>query len=346
MNKLILHFQYIFRFLNYLSFRKLTNYLALKLSYFLSVLKINNLTGLSPSFIAVEVTNFCNLHCPECPVGVANDGKLKGKKFDLAIFRNLINELKPTLQHVILYFQGEPLLNKELPEIIRLAHEARIFTSTSTNAQFLTSENSRLLVKSGLDKLIISLDGTTQETYSSYRVGGSIDKVFEGISNVKYWKEEFKSVTPFIEIQFLVLKTNEHQLAEMKKIAKRLNVDKLTFKTAQLYNFEQGNDLMTSIKKYSRYEKKKDGGYQLKNKQPNCCNRLWSGAVVNVNGEVLPCCFDKSSAYSFGNVTNNSFNAVWQNMHAKDFRSKILADRKQFEICRNCNENIRFSIRL
>lgn len=289
-----------------------------------------------PYFLSVEVSNFCNLHCPECPVGIRKISKNDVKSLEFSIFKKLIDQLEPTIQHVILYFQGEPMLNNQLTELIEYAHKARIYTSTSTNGQFLTKNNAKLLVQSGLDKLIVSVDGTTQETYESYRVGGNLDKTLGGIQQISYWKNELKSVTPLIEIQFLVLKTNEHQIKDMRQLAKTLKADRLTFKTAQLYDFENGNDLMTSKRQYSRYKKEKNGKYSIKGNQPNRCWRMWSGAVVNVQGDVLPCCFDKSSEYSFGNINNNSFTACWHSKKASDFRAKILQNRKQFEICRNC----------
>ncbi|HET7734050.1 MAG TPA: radical SAM protein, partial [Paludibacter sp.] len=204
---------------------------------------------MSPSFISVETSNYCNLHCPECPVGRSQTPKTGHAYFDLTLYKKLIDEQKSTLLHVILYFQGEPLLNKQLAEFIQYAHDAKIYTSTSTNGQLLNKKNAKDIVLSGLDKLIVSVDGSTQETYESYRVGGKLQKTLDGIKELVYWKNELKSVTPLLEIQFIVFKTNEHQLAEMKKLAKSLHADRLTFKTAQLYDFENGNMRLTTIDK-------------------------------------------------------------------------------------------------
>ena len=291
-----------------------------------------------PSFISVEPANFCQLQCPECPVGKVQNKKSEKRFFDILQFKNLIDTLKPTLCQVIFYFQGEPLLNKNLPEMIQYAHQAGIYTSTSTNAQTLNSETAKSLVKSGLDKLIVSIDGTTQETYSTYRQGGSLEKVLEGVKQVVKWRNELKSTTPLLEIQFLVLKSNEHEMEEMQQLSKMLGADKLIFKTAQLYDFENGHSLLTSIKKYARYEQRSDGKYYIKGAQPNRCWRLWRGAVITANGDILPCCFDKKSEFSFGNITNGSFSACWHGEKANEFRQKILQNRKQFAICRNCTE--------
>jgi radical SAM protein with 4Fe4S-binding SPASM domain len=338
MQKIFWDIQYVFNTLKYLSLSKIQNSCYLTFSYFISISKIAMHQRVKPTFLSIEVTNYCNLHCPECPVGIQKNKKTENKKFNLSVFKKIIDELKPTLQHVILYFQGEPMLNNQLSEFIEYAHKSKIFTSTSTNGQLLNKDNAKNLVVSGLDKLIISVDGTTQETYSRYRVGGNLEKTLEGIKNINFWKNELKSLTPFVEIQFLVLKTNEHQMADMKELAKKMKVERLTFKTAQLYDFENGNELMTSKNQFSRYKKGKDEKFRIKGHQPNRCWRLWTGAVINVNGDVLPCCFDKSSEHSFGNITENSFSECWNSNNASNFRRKILTNRKQFEMCRNCTE--------
>lgn len=327
---------HLFSSLTYFTFRRFINYSKLQLSYILSFSGIRTYLHTSPCFISVEPTNFCNLHCPECPVGNKRNNSPTHIIFDNKRYQKLVDELAPKLIHIIFYFQGEPLLNLQLFEMINYAHRAKLYTSTSTNAQFLTQSRAKELVLSGLDKLIISVDGSTQETYETYRIGGKLEKALNGIRHVVALKKELNSVTPLVEVQFLVLKTNEHQMTEMKQLTKSLGADRLTFKTAQLYDFENGHKLMPATKKYSRYEQNKEGSYQLKAKQPNHCWRLWNGAVVNSNGDVLPCCFDKLSEFSFGNINEDSFMNTWQNKKASDFRGKILQNRKQFEMCRNC----------
>jgi radical SAM protein with 4Fe4S-binding SPASM domain len=328
----------LFMLISYLSTSKLINRLKLTVSYFFSLLGFQIKQNIYPIFVSVEITNYCNLHCPECPVGVGQFSKMRKTTFDLSLYKKLIDELKPTLEHIILYFQGEPFLNKRLPELIKYAHDSRIYTSTSTNGQFLNEKTAKEIVQSGLDKIIISIDGSTQPVYETYRVGGELQKAIDGINYLNIWKKTLKSITPLIEIQFLVLKTNEHQMKEMQKMEKSLHADRLTFKTAQLNDFENGSNFLTTKNRYARYKKTVDGKYILKGKQPNHCWRVWSGAVINVQGEVLPCCFDKASGYSFGNILEYSFLSCWQSKIALGFRKKIIKNRKQFEMCRNCTE--------
>jgi len=320
----------------YLSIIKIVNYIKLMTSYLFSFFGLQPIWNIYPHFISIETTNYCNLYCPECPVGRSKVAAIDKSTFDVDLYKKLIAELNPTLQHVILYFQGEPFLNNQLMEMIHYTHNAGIYTSTSTNGQFLNKKTAKETVLSGLDKLIVSIDGTTQEVYQTYRVGGNLLKAIDSINHVVEWKKELNSITPFIEIQFLVLKTNEHQMKEMQKLAKSLLVDRLTFKSAQLYDVEKNSELLTTNNRYARYKESSNGKYKIKGIQPNRCWRLWSGAVINVHGEVLPCCFDKSSEYSFGNINDNSFFDCWQSSKAHKFRQRIINNRRQFDICRNC----------
>ena len=336
MKQLFSRLQQVLNFIRYQSIIKIVNSLKLIMSYLFSSTRLHNVLNIYPLFISVEVTDFCNLHCPECPVGMGNFSKTLKSSFDYKLFEKLIDELKPTLQHVILYFQGEPFLSNQLTDMIRLTHNAGIYTSTSTNGQFLNDSVAKEIVLSGLDKLIVSIDGSTQQTYETYRIGGQLQKALDGIASLVEWKKTLKSITPFIEIQFLVLKTNEHQMNEMKQLSKSLGANHLTFKSAQLYDFENGHKLLTTINRYARYKENKDGKFVIKGRQSDRCWRLWSGAVINVSGEVLPCCFDKSSEHSFGNISKNTFLNCWQSSQATTFRRNILKNRKQFDMCRNC----------
>jgi len=336
-------FQYVFSILifnllciKYLSVKKLLNFISLRMSYYISLKKNSFNNKLRPYFISIEPANYCQLQCPECPVGLKFFTQEKHEIINKNLIYKVIDELKEDLIHLIFYFQGEPLLNKDLCTYIKYAHDANIFTSTSTNAQALNNLTAKNIVESGLDKIIISIDGTTQKVYEQYRKGGKLSKAIDGIKFIQEWKLKLKSKSPFIEIQFIVFKSNQHQISEIYKIAKDLKVDNLALKTAQLYNFENGNSMLTSLKKYARYKKQKNSQYAIKSKLPNHCWRMWSGGVINTKGELLPCCFDKNSSNKFGNISSSSFMTIWHNDKSKIFRNKLLANRKQFDMCKNC----------
>jgi len=131
--------------------------------------------------------------------------------------------------------------------MVSFAKKHNIYTATSTNAHYLNDEVSKKTIESGLDRLIISIDGTTQETYSSYRIGGKLEKVIEGAKNIVKWKKELNSATPHVIFQFLVVKPNEHEIDEVLALGKEIGVDEVRLKTAQVYDYENGNDLIPTL---------------------------------------------------------------------------------------------------
>ena len=147
-----------------------------------------------PISISFEPTTSCNLRCPECPSGLRSFTRPTGM-LDHSLFQRVIDQLAPTLSYLTFYFQGEPFLHPQFLEMVRYASQKGIYTATSTNAHYLKEDTAKATVESSLDRLIISIDGTTQDAYQSYRVGGSLEKVMEGTRNVVRWKKELKSKT-------------------------------------------------------------------------------------------------------------------------------------------------------
>jgi radical SAM protein with 4Fe4S-binding SPASM domain len=221
---------------------------------------------------------------------------------------------------------------------VKYAHGKGIYTATSTNAHYLTDDNARKTVESGLDRLIISIDGTTQDVYTQYRIGGNLEKVIQGAKNIVKWKKELKSKTPFVFFQFLVVKPNEHQIEDIKLLAKEIGVDQVRFKTAQVYDYEEGNRLIPTIDKYSRYQKNEDGTYKIKNKMGNHCWRLSHAPVITFDGLVVPCCFDKDAQHKLGDLKKQSFKELWHNDQYVKFRTQLKEGRKNIDICANCSE--------
>src|SRR5947207_6059100 len=208
-----------------------------------------------PISISFEPTTSCNLRCPECPSGLRAFTRPTGM-LEKDFFRETIDDIHKHLLYLIFYFQGEPYLNRDFLEMVKYASDKGLYTATSTNAHYLTDEVAKRTVESGLDRLIISIDGTTQDVYKQYRVGGSINKVIEGAKNIVKWKKELKSKTPFVFFQFLVVKPNEHQIEDIKILAKEIGVDDVWLKTAQVYDYQNDpNKLIPSLEQYSRYRK-------------------------------------------------------------------------------------------
>lgn len=290
-----------------------------------------------PIALAIEPTTSCNLRCPECPSGLRSFTRPTGMLGD-GLFRNIIDELEDTLTWLTFYFQGEPYLHPGFLDMVAYASSRGIYTATSTNAHYLSDEAAEKTVASGLDRLIVSIDGTTQETYQSYRIGGSLQKVLDGTSSVVEWRRKFKSRTPHVVFQFLVVRQNEHQVPEVHKLAKAIGVDDVVIKTAQIYDFQNGSPLMPRDPKYSRYMKGNDGRYHIRNTLLNHCWKMWHSSVVTFDGKVVPCCFDKDAHFRMGDLKKQSFRDVWFGDEYRKFRSALLTSRNEIEICQNCTE--------
>ncbi len=222
--------------------------------------------------------------------------------------------------------------------MVRYAKKKRIYTSSSTNAHYLNDEMARKTVESGLDRLIISIDGTTQEAYEAYRKRGQLSKVIDGTKNLIKWKKELKSSSPHLVFQFLVVQQNEHQIEELHDLANELGVDEVVLKTAQVYDYENGNALIPKQEKYSRYKKLSNGKFELKNKLLNQCWKMWHSCVFTWDGKVVPCCFDKDAQHQFGDVKEVDFKEIWRSAPYEHFRQSLLVSRSEIDICKNCSE--------
>ena len=289
-----------------------------------------------PEFLSVEPANWCMLRCPECKVGQEYQGKTR-QLLSTELMQKILDECGQYLHTIQFFFQGEPLLNKQLPSLIRMAKQYHIYTVVSTNALLLTKEYAEQLMESGLDRIIVSIDGFSEQSYSQYRVGGSLGKALEGLRLLAEAKRHLKAHC-IIEWQCLRLKSNQEEWETIRRNYRRLGADRLTFKTAQFNDFANGNPLMPDNERFSRYKQTADGTFVRKKPYKNRCFRLWSGAVITTSGDLLPCCFDKSAQHSFGNLADGSIRALWHSAAAEQFRKRILQNRSSVPICLNCSE--------
>lgn len=313
------------------------NLILLRISYFVSkTTKRNTHFGL-PFSLSIEPTTACNLGCPECPSGLKQFTRATGK-LDLELHKKMLADVKKSVFYINYYFQGEPFLHPQFLNLIEEAKKNKIYTATSSNAHFIDAEKAEEIVKSGLDRLIISIDGLSQKTYEAYRVNGKLSKVLEGSKHLVEAKKRLNSATPHLIFQFLVVKANEHEAPNVFELGKSIGINEVRLKTAQFYDYKNGNPLMPENVEYARYKKNKSGEYVLKQKTGNKCWRMWSSSVITWNGKIVPCCFDKDAQHQIGDVSNTSFSTIWKSEKYSNFRQSILTERNQIDICKNCSE--------
>lgn len=306
-------------------------------SYLLSWLFKKPLLFNKPAILTVEPTNYCNLHCPQCHTGA---GKINRplQHLPLAEFKRIIDELGDSLIYLILFNQGEPYLHPQLIDFIRYAKSKNIYVTTSTNGHFF-DRNSLVegTLDSGLDTLIISLDGADAATYEKYRHGGSFSTVTAGIRALAAEKARRRSSTPRLIVQFLLMRHNEDQVEQIKVLARELGADKVLLKTLQVDSADEAEQFLPQNDQYRRYVLDRQR-LRTKRRGDRPCRRLWLSSVVNSDGAVVPCCFDKQGHYSFGDLDGDlPFAGIWRSPAYNEFREHILK-KHDIDICKNCTE--------
>lgn len=293
-----------------------------------------------PPAVSAELTNHCNLKCPECPSGSGTMTREKGF-MNIDLFRRVIAELNPWLFYLNLWFQGEPMLHPDFFSFLEVTGSFR--KVVSTNGHFLSEERAGRLVRSDLAKLIISLDGMDQETYAAYRREGDLERVIEGIRNVAQARKKHNSPLK-IEIQFLVNRINEHQIPAVRNFAREVKAS-LRLKSMQVLSKDRYRQWLPEESRFRRYEES-GGAWKIRSSLPRRCARIWLNPVITWDGKVVPCCFDKNAEHIMGDLKEHSFSEIWNSQEFSDFRRRVLAYRPETGICRNCTEGLKKSIKV
>ena len=189
-----------------------------------------------PFNYTIDIGNVCNLRCPLCPTGT-NDLQRPQGFMRLAEFETILEKIKPYAIEVVMHNWGEPFLNPEFVEIVRAAKREGIGTAVSSNLNLVHRGQDYLhrVVDYGLDNLVVSIDGVTQDVYHHYRRGGDLAHVLDNLREMVRYKRSIGSATPALEWQFIVMKHNEHQIDEVRRMAAEIGVDRVRFTSAERF---------------------------------------------------------------------------------------------------------------
>jgi len=304
------------------------NYFLISLSYRISLwTKKPRVWGL-PFSVSFETSAICNLKCPECALGTGNTYR-KNNYPGPSFIANQLVALRRQSFYCNLYFQGEPFLNPQIFDIIHSVVSNNYYSVISTNGHFLSDDNCLKILGSGLNKLIVSLDGIDKQAYEKYRRGGDFYKVISGIRRISDLKKERRSRNPLIVVQFLVNKANEHQLSGAASFVSDLGADILEFKSMQIYSEQGFMDFKPLADQYNRYRVNRKLNRQRR------CFRLWSHLVFTSDGIMVPCCFDKKPQYPMTSGRAKELEE-WKSESFMEFRRRVLTGKGIPEICSNC----------
>jgi radical SAM protein with 4Fe4S-binding SPASM domain len=285
-----------------------------------------------PTMLQVEPDARCNLRCVVCPV-TSGMGRPTGP-MDLDLFKELIDQVGDYVFLILLWDWGEPFLNPHVYDMITYARQRGIKVISSTNGHlFRQQKHADDVIRSGLDSLIIALDGITQETYELYRQGGDVEAVLEAVRLVVARKKALNSATPLLNLRFVAMKHNEHQIPQLDALARSLGVDALTIKTFNPYESDEA--LIPTNPHYRRFR------YAADKKRirmaHNPCKHPWNMPSVHWNGIVSACTHDAEEMLVLGDLKADTFKDIWYGDAARTVRRQFRSDWEQIPLCYHCS---------
>jgi len=278
-----------------------------------------------PKFINIETVNTCNARCIMC--GIDFD-KRKNMKMSDELFEKIINEINLYSEHirrVNLFFDNEPLMDRNLPEKIKRLKESGIKNvMIASNGSIINEMAAEKLVESGLDEIYLSIDSLIPEIYEKIRVGLSFEKVYKNIVNLIDIRNKHNSNLR-IRLQMVLQKENSSEAKEFVKHWKQ---------------YLKKNDIVVVFRAHNWggvIDVDGFSGDENLNRIP--CTMLWSNFMIHSDGSVALCSVDteQDSEYALGNVNETSIHNVWHGDVLKEYRQNHLTWKKdKYELCNGC----------
>ncbi len=288
-----------------------------------------------PMNITIEPTNKCNLECPVCETGAGTLGRPDGH-MSIRQFKKILDKVGDHTNTLLFYYMGEPFINKESYEMIRYAKDIGVpFINTCTNGDAV---NPAKLIESGLDEVSFQIGGMTQATHEVYRINSNIERVLKNLKETIRLKHLHQSKIQIL-CGFIVMKHNEHEVELFTKTMTELGVDGYSIIDPCVRDMEQGEKFLTIDKKYWSYDEEsyKKGILLPKVKTNNKCSWLYYSVVIQVNGDVVPCCRDPKGEFVMGNLLNQDLEEVWNGKPFVEFREQLHKDQSKISICKLCS---------
>lgn len=309
----------------------------------------------------IEPTTACNLHCRTCIRNVWSDPP---EMMSMATFGRLMESIEalPDLNRVVFTGFGEPLAHPHILEMIEAVRQHGVAVTVGSNGLLLTTDKARELVRLGVDRLVVSVDGVRPETYAGVR-GAMLSEVLGNIRRLNEAKQQLGSLVPALGIEFVALKSNLNELAELSGLASRLNAARVLVSNVLPYTEEMREEILYGYEprppfKASGWPVRADawvmwGALELPRMHWGAerrCRFIHDRAmVVGWDGGVAPCyalshnynyfAIDgrkkQVSRYTLGNVNDQSLAEIWVSEDYTRFRSEVRGF--HFPSCPDCD---------
>ena len=277
----------------YLTSAKLLNVIRCELEKWRRVVRPRTF----PYVAVIDIANICNLRCPYCPTGARRKSGRAERMINPLLVKRMLDELDKYLISVNLYNWGEPLLHPQIAEMVRMIHNRRIFTKISTNLNTYNREVLVELCEAGLDYLMVSFSGASQEVYEQYHSRGNLDVVLENIRYLTAYKKRNNLRRPIVEFKYLVFRHNRQEMEAARNMAAGLGVD--------LFRWHEGGGPEEAIIDAS--------SSAINSLSHKFCHQLWHTVVLNSDGGITPCCYMFFKRDDFGDYAQDQVMQVRNN---------------------------------
>lgn len=293
-----------------------------------------------PAQIIIEPHTFCNLSCITCATGQKRLNRPRGK-MPWDMFRKLADEIAPRIEGVFWTGMCEPLLYEDNLRYIKYLTKSGLRVYVETNGHFFQNQHfTEQFIRTNVSSVNIAFDGLDQNSLRAFRgPNADYDRLISGIRLLLKTREMLHTKRPTVNLQFIVTRLNENLMDRVKTLKEELRVDTLTFKAvgADPSKQEQAALIPTSPE-LRRWEKDAQGVWRQKGDITNRCSRMYFCPMILWDGRVVPCCYDFSAEYAFGNAFETSFRQVWFSEAAINFRKQLVRNRSSIPMCTYCPE--------
>lgn len=173
----------------------------------------------------IEATTGCNLQCVTCIRNIWSD-PIAAMKRDT--FQSILDSLPglPELNRVVFTSFGEPLSHPRILDMIEAVRARGLNVTLGSNGLLLTPKISAEIVRLGVDRLVVSVDGVSSDVYQQVR-GAELDEVMRNLHALNEAKKQLRSLVPALGIEFVALRSNIHELPHLGRMASGLNASRV-----------------------------------------------------------------------------------------------------------------------